>query len=78
MQIYLNLMNITSFYPAIIVQLLAHFTLGEPWGIVPIIVSVFAAVGVMVISKPPFFEGKGFDADFTERLVSQIVSTLRN
>lgn len=51
------------------VQLLAHFTLGEPWGVVPIAMSVFAAIGVLIISKPPFLVAAEVKADYGKRLV---------
>ncbi len=57
------------------VQLLAHFTLGEPWGVVPIVMSIFAAIGVLVISKPPFLEGKAVTNDNPDRYVSRILNT---
>lgn len=60
---------------AIVVQLLAHFTLGEPWGVVPILMSIIAAVGVLVISKPPFLEGKAVSNDNPDRYVSGVSNT---
>ncbi|ODM99841.1 Solute carrier family 35 member G1 [Orchesella cincta] len=47
----------------VVVQLLAHVTLGEPWGVVPILMSLVASFGVLVISKPPFFEGTSTSPD---------------
>lgn len=63
------------FFLAIVVQLLAHFTLGEPWGVVPILMSIIAAVGVLVISKPPFLEGKAVSNDNPDRYVSGVSNT---
>lgn len=62
--------NASSFI-AIVVQLLAHFTLGEPWGVVPILMSIVAAIGVLVISKPPFLEGKAVTNENPDRYVSR-------
>ncbi|CAL8125183.1 unnamed protein product [Orchesella dallaii] len=52
----------------VVVQLLAHITLGEPWGVVPILMSLVVSFGVFVISKPPFLDGTSTHSYVEERL----------
>lgn len=46
------------------VTLIAHFTLGEKCGVVPVIAGIFGVVGVLVIARPPMLTGaEAFDLD---------------
>ena len=52
-------------------QLLAHFTLGESWGVVPIIMSIVAAIGVLIMSRPPFLLPSGGTGNESEEFVAK-------
>lgn len=53
--------TVVSFSSPVLVAVLAHIFLGEKCGVVSIVVAVLAALGVVVIARPPLLTNAIFD-----------------